>query len=267
MVTSESNRTQASVTSPFARQTQSGPLPAEAVAERPAVEQKAEEKEVFPVRYPIRFTSLVAAGATIGSLWGLSVSLLAILGLSGVAVAYMSPVAGIALGSSFLVLAGVDLAWAGMFRIAGIEKPRERVVFTGGVAAVLIAGCIGIITGILNLMSLTGTWLGAVAVIFLGLGLLWHSGVMRRISDVTHRNVGVVHANGPLAINALSLAPVRDFLVGFGCAILGLLALLGVVPTVLTCVALLAMGGALAFTTSTICGATLANLEDTCSSR
>jgi hypothetical protein len=266
MVTSESNRTQSSVTSPFARQTPSYPLPAEAVTERPAVEEKVEQKEVLTVRFPIRFTSLVTAGATIGSMWSFSASLLAILGLSGVAPTYMAPIAGIVLGLSFLVLAGIDIGWSGMFRITGIEKPRDRVVFSGGIATVLVAGCLGIILGILSLMYFGGTWFGAVAVMFLGLGLLGHSGVMRRISFVTHRNVGGIHASGPLAINALSLAPVRDFLVGLGSTILGLLALLGVTPVVLTCVALLAMGGAVAFTTSTICGATLANLENTCGS-
>ena len=53
----------------------------------------------------------------------------------------------------------------------------------------------------------------------------------------------------------------RDFLLGLGGAILGILAILNIAPVVLGLVALLAMGGAVTLTASTICGATLATLK------
>ena len=46
----------------------------------------------------------MVAGATIGSMWGLSALVLAILGLSGVPPMYMLPMAGIVLGLAFLML-------------------------------------------------------------------------------------------------------------------------------------------------------------------
>jgi hypothetical protein len=69
---------------------------------------------------------------------------------------------------------------------------------------------------------------------------------------------------GPAAINALTVAPLRDFLVGLTSVILGVLAIFSVAPAALGFVALLAMGVAMVATTSTVCSATLATLEGAC---
>jgi uncharacterized membrane protein HdeD (DUF308 family) len=68
-----------------------------------------------------------------------------------------------------------------------------------------------------------------------------------------------------LAINALTVAPLRDFFVGLVSVILGVVALFNIAPAALGFVALLAMGVATVGTTSTICSATLATLEGHCS--
>ena len=260
MITAESNRTQSSVTS-FERQAQAFPPPAEAAAGPSRVEQPP----ASPAYDAIHFTSRVASGATIGSMWGLTAFVLAIIGLSGVAPVYMSSVAGIALGLAFLMLGGVAWAWALRFPLAEHASRWERIGFSGGVPAVLIAGLLGIVLSILNLTYFAGARLGAVAVILLGLGLLWHSGVMLGVARFTYHMVEGRRPSGPLAINPLSLAPVRDFVVGLGSLILGILAILNIAPMVLEFVALLAMGGAAMLTTSTICGATLADVAGSCS--
>ena len=72
-----------------------------------------------------------------------------------------------------------------MFRFAEHENSRDRIVFFSGVAAVLIAGLATVILGILNFV-LGDLRFVTVAVILLGLGLLWHSGVMRRVSHLTY---------------------------------------------------------------------------------
>ncbi len=59
--------------------------------------------------------------------------------------------------------------------------------------------------------------------------------------------------------------PVRDFFIGLGGVILGVLAMMNVAPAILEFVAFLAIGGALTATASTICGATLATLKGVCS--
>jgi hypothetical protein len=194
-------------------------------------------------------------------MWGLGALVLAILGLCGVAPIYLSPIAGMAMGLALLFLGGVGLAWARMFRFGEQETRWDRIVFSSSVTAVSIAGLAVIFLSILNLVFLAAASFGAVAIIVLGGGLLWHSGVMQRVRRFTDHGVEERRLSGPWAINILSLAPVRDFLLGIGSVILGILALLGLAPMVLELVALLALGGALALTASTLCGATLFRLS------
>ena len=261
MVTIESNRTQPSLAPSYDRPAPELPLPGEEVAEAGVAHPKA-----GPLRAVIWFTSLIASGATIASIWGLSTLALGIIGLAGVVPAYMLSVAGITLGLAFLTLGGLTMAWARTFLFADHPDRRERAGFSGAVAGVWIAGLAGIAAGILNLTLYSGVGLGGmgVAAILFGLGLAAHSGAMHHVSRFSHQRV-VDHVKGPLAVNALSVAPIRDFVVGVGAVILGILAILDVVPVLLGLVALLALGGTVAVTALTICGATVAGLEHRCS--
>jgi hypothetical protein len=221
------------------------------------------------VRDPFWFMSLVVAGATAASFWGIGALVLSIFGLSGVAVDYLLPVVGIVAGAAFLTLGGVIAAWGRMFRFSEHETTRDRIVVSSGVAAVLTAGIAAIVLSVLNLVLLGDVRFVAIAVMAMGVGLLLHSGLMRRVSRftnyVTYYKVEGRQPSGSIAINALSLAPLRDFLLGLGSLVLGILAILNIVPVVLGFVALLALGGAVTLTVSTICGATLATLRNVCS--
>ncbi len=271
MVTPESNRGQPSATATLERQRQAYQPPAGSGTAQFHSEERAqsEERAAIQIRDPLWFMSLTASGATIGATLGLSGLVLAILGLSGVLPVYLLAVAGIVLGFGLLTLGAVDTTWARMFRFAERETSRERTIFASGVAAASIAGLAAIVLSLLSFVFLGDTRLGALAVIVLGLGLLWHTGVVRRVSHFTHyvtyRGAEGQRPSGPFAVNALSLAPVRDFLVGLGGAILGILAMMNVTPVTLTFVALLIIGGALASTASTICGASLTTLKGACS--
>jgi len=261
MITKENDRTQTAVSSSFERQTQTSQPPAEAAAEQP----RAFEQPSLPLRDPLHFTSLVVAGSTMAAMFGLGALVLSILGLSSVAMIYVSPAAAIVLGCGFLMLAGVGSSWARMFGFAERPVARDRTAFFGGAAAVTIAGIAAVVLGILSLMFLAGPRFGAAAVIVLGLGLLGHSAVMWQVSRFTYHGTETRRPHGLLAINALTLAPVRDFILGLGSVILGILAVLNTAPAVLGCVALLAMGTGLTITASTLCGATLYSLEGACS--
>jgi hypothetical protein len=265
MVTSESNRAQSSATAPFERQAETIPTSAEATAVQP----HAEERAFVAIRDPFWFVSLVVAGATIASMWGLSAVVLATLGLSGVMPMYILPVSGIVLGLAFLTLGAIGTTWARMFRFARHGTSRNRIGFFSGVAAASMAGLTAVVLSIFSFAFLGDMRFVAVAVIALGLGLLWHSGVMRRVGHftyyVTYHGVEGRRPSGPFAINALSLAPVRDFLVGLGGVILGILAMMNIAPVALAFVALLTMSAAVAASASTVCSATLATLKGVCS--
>ncbi len=264
MVTSDTNRAQVTAIPPYERPVQGLPSGAESVAEQGQVEERSAGSPIS-IREPFWFLSLVVAGATIGSTWGLATSVLAILGLAGVYAAYVLPVAAITLGLSFVAVGAVGAGWARTLRFTEQENSRERAIFSVGVAAMVIAGLAAIVLGLLTFVFLSDTRFGAIAVIALGLGLLCHSGVMRGVSQFTHcvtyQGRGGQRPSGPFAINALSLAPPRDFVVGLGSVVLGILAMMHVVPAILELVALLVLGCAVAATVSTLCGASLAALK------
>ena len=204
------------------------------------------------------------SGATIASIFGLSAVVLSIIGLSGVVPAWLWPVAAIVAGAAFLALAAIDAMWAHVFGFPQGMAARERTVFSTGLSANSIAGIAAVVLGILNLAYFGDIRFAAIAAIVLGIGLFAHSGVMRRLSNFTHDFIYRGSGNrsvGMLAANALSMAPLRDLLVGVAAAILGLLAMLGVVPTILTFIALLIVGMAATLTASTVCGAVLTTLQ------
>lgn len=240
----------------------------EAYELRREVAAAAEERASIIIRDPFWFTSLVVSGATAASLLGIGTLVLSIFGLSGVLATHLAPVAGIVAGAAFLTLAGVDAAWGRMFRFLEHEKHetrRDRIAVSSSTGAVLLAGIATIILGILNLVFLANPRFMGIAVLAMGIGLLWHSGLMRQVrrftNYVTYHGVEERRPGGPMAINALSLAPVRDLLLGVGSAVLGILAIVGVASVALELVALLVLGGALTLTVSTICGATLTTLK------
>jgi hypothetical protein len=268
MVTSESNRGQAVVaTPPFERQTQVSPPSPEAPAPPSSVQPPAEERLPTGLREPFALMSLVVSGATIGSMWALGATVLAILALAGVAPVFTLPAAAILVGLALLTLGGIDRLWAQMFPFAEGETRRDRTIFSSSIWVVIAAGLLGAIVGIVNLTRFTDPRFVAIAAIVLGLGLFCHSEIMRRVSRFPYHGVEGRQLRGPLALNALTLAPLRDFLVGLVGVVLGVLAIFNLAPIALGAVALLAMSIAAVATTSTICSATLATLEGSCSKK
>jgi hypothetical protein len=255
----ENKRGQMPGSTSYGRETQTIPPSVEPVTEPGVIQER-----VLSPHEPLLFLSLVVTGATLGATLGLSTLVLTILGLSGVLTAIMLPVSGITLGAAFLMLGAVDIAWNRMFRFDESETSWQRTVLSSGVAVILTAGIVAIVLSVVNLTVLTAVRFTAVAIIVLGLALLWHSRIMRRVSNFTHENLEGRRLSGPVAINSLSLAPVRDFVLGITGVILGILAMFNVAPTALGLVTLLLLGGALTLTSSTICGATLATLSSAC---
>ncbi len=205
--------------------------------------------------------SLIVSDATIGSMWAIGALILTILGLSGVLPAYMLGVSCIVVGATFLMLASIGITWALMFRFAEHSEAWDRFLLRTGVTAVFAAGFAGIALGVLNLIFPTVLSLTAIAIIAMGAGLMWHSAVMSSVSRFTRQSVEQRRPRGFFGIMTLSLAPVRNFVVGAGGVVLGILALVGLVPVVFTLVGLLALAAGLIFTLSTLCSATLTTLR------
>jgi hypothetical protein len=171
------------------------------------------------------------------ALGGAGVIVLAILGLVHVDPSLLASIATIVLGAAFLVEGGA-LA-ARFMRVARRETTTARESVGGDVAMESMCGAAGIVLGILAIVGIYPMVLVPAAVIVFGAGMLSASGTAWRL-NAQHTPIS---------------APVRphrfeesfDFsgsqvLIGFAGIVLGILALAGYVPLVLSLVALLALG-------------------------
>ncbi|MFZ1932593.1 MAG: hypothetical protein WCB27_17015 [Thermoguttaceae bacterium] len=223
-------------------------------------EQYAPQATTLPAgREHLLPLSLIVSDATVGVIGGIATLILTIIGLSGLVPAYLLGVSCIVVGATFLMLAASGITWARMFRFGQRQETWNQILLRMGVFAAIAAGFAGITLGILNLVFPALVSLTAISVIALGAGLIWHSTVMANVGRFTRDSVA--EHRGSFGGTALSLAPVREFLVGTGAVVLGILALLGIVPVTLTLVGLLMLGAALIFSHLTVCGATLATLK------
>jgi len=265
MVTTEGNRVQTPgpTTPTLERPTPSLQPPTEESVARP----RTESRPALVGTDPLWLMSLVVSGATVASIAGLSAAVLAIVGLSGIYAMYLWAIAAIVLGAGFLTLGDVGAVWTRMFQRPQTETRPRRMGFASGVFAAWTTGLIAVVLGVLLLLFPGSFRYGAGAAIAVGVGLLWHSEVMWRVSRFTHdvfyRGMEERPLIGPLSINALSLAPVRDSIVGLVAIVLGLLAMLNIGPLTLGLVAFLIIGVALTASASTVCSASLTTFTGT----
>ena len=199
MIASESNRTQPSVTSPYQRST------ATAAASTASAEPASVQQSIL-VREPFWFMGLISSAATTAAIFGIAAAVLGIVGLSRIEPSYMLPVAGLVLGTGFLKLATLDIAWERMFRSSDRSPGRDFRTYFGGMIAVLAAGIVAVVLCILGLVFTGDVRPTAIAIIAFGAGLFLQGAVSRAVSCFTHkvvfRSVSGREPVGPFAMNA-----------------------------------------------------------------
>ncbi|AUX22536.1 hypothetical protein SOCEGT47_030390 [Sorangium cellulosum] len=173
---------------------------------------------------------------------GAATVVLSILALTGTLQGYLVPIATIVFGVALIAHGG---AVAARFRAlsAAAVGGDTRAELGGGTGAELIGGAAGVVLGILALVGIAPAVLLPVAVIVFGGALLVGSGLTADIGSLeapgAHERLGDVARQASLAASGLQT------LVGAGAVVLGILALVGIDPTALTLVGLLALGSSL----------------------
>jgi hypothetical protein len=206
--------------------------------------------------YPERFIGENAAyGGFIDAAGGIASIVLAVIGLAGTASETMVAIAVIIFGAALLIQGGTLLSEYAriMFPPGGTATAGE---FGGGsLSAVFLAGAAGIVLGILALLGLSPAILTAAAIIAFGAALVlssnsvWHLHMLKRSALTAHTQAGgnEILAN-EMAFGSASL----QALAGLAGVVLGIIGLAGNHTVTLTLVALLALGGALILTGSTL---------------
>jgi hypothetical protein len=173
---------------------------------------------------------------------GAAAVVLAILALAGVLTQDLMAIAVIAVAVSLLFEGGaIGVRFSRLLTRPGIRRAGYA-EFTGGVTAEFMAGAVGIVLGVLSLLNIAPMVLSGTAIVVFGGALLISSGALSRLGYWEM-------ASGPSSEGSDTVArEIADFnagaqvLTGVGAAILGILALVGNNPMVLTLVALLCLG-------------------------
>jgi hypothetical protein len=173
--------------------------------------------------------------------WSLPLAVvLAILGLIGVAPELVLSIATMAVGMALLMNGA---AIAGEYSRILEESPGETGARStaSGVGMESFAGLAGAVLGLLALLQVDPMQLLSVASIVLGAGLVMASGAVTRLERLsTQRGFEGMHRMRVTVTGS-------EVFVGLGAVALGILALTRLQPTVLTLVAMLALGTATLF--------------------
>jgi hypothetical protein len=189
------------------------------------------------------------AGSVGEAVAGAAGLVLAILGLLGILPLTLDAIAGIALGVA-LLLGGAALAARYSRAIPPTALPRARHDISGALGLQAIAGIAAVVLGVLALLGVSSLELLGVTVIVLGAALLAVGGGMDRLGRSARWLRGDAGRSGE--VDSASVAAGWEVLIGVAAVVLGILALTGRAPLMLTLIAMLSVGAALLVTGSLV---------------
>lgn len=213
------------------------------------------------------FQEAATYGGVVDAIGGVATVVLAIIALSGINQPMLAAIATIVFGAALLIQGGTMLTeYTKLIFPAGAIDPAEDIVGGGGLSALFLVGAAGIVLGILALINIVPQTLTAAAVIAFGSAMLLSSNSVWHLYRAKHawRQLEVAQsfsggeilagemASGSAAIQCLS---------GLAAIVLGILAVTGANPPVLTLVALLILGATVLLTGSTLSGAMMSFME------
>lgn len=190
-------------------------------------------------------TSEIAQSSSIAEgITGTGAVVLSVIGLAGIFSGYMVAIATILVGIALLVegfTVGARFAGLAPESATGTYSRFWGMELGGGMAAEFLGGLAGIVLGILALVGILPMVLVSVAAIVYGASLIFGIGATSQLSDLEiERNCGIESRR--LTHAAVKSAEGMQMFIGLGALVLGILAVIGLVPMVLTLVAMLSVG-------------------------
>jgi hypothetical protein len=188
------------------------------------------------------------SGSIVQAVGGVATIVLGILGLANVAESYLVPIEAILFGAVLLIY-GSTMAFEHVQAVSA-TAPTAAAQLGSGVSAVFLAGAAGIVLGILGLLGIHPDVLVPAGVIVYGSALVLSSNA----TPPLHARAGET-AGEALSSQMLFGAAGAQALIGLAAIVLGILALAGTNPAVLTLVAFLALGASVLISGSALTGA------------
>jgi hypothetical protein len=211
-------------------------------------------------------------GGLVDAIGGVATIVLAVIALSGVQAATLEAIATIVFASALLILGGTVLTeYTNMVFPAGAAEMTEQIGGGGGLSSLFLVGPAGIVLGVLALLGIYSQTLVSAAIIAFGSALLLSSSSVWRLYRIKHAwhrpGVGSAVSGGEvLASEMTSGSAAMQCLAGLAAIVLGILAVTGNNPGVLSLVALLVLGATVLLTGSTLTAAVTSVLEPDASS-
>jgi hypothetical protein len=213
------------------------------------------------------FQEAATYGGVVDAIGGAATIILAIVALSGVSQSILGAIATVVFGAALLIQGGTMLTeFTKLMAPPGAAGTAEEVVGGGGLSSLFLVGAAGIVLGVLSLVGIASQTLTAAAVIAFGGALLlssnsvWH---LYRAKQASYRAGAARTLSGAefLAGEMASGSAVLQCLSGLAAIVLGILAVTGTNPSVLTLVGLLVLGATVLLTGSTLSGAVMGFME------
>lgn len=217
-------------------------------------------------------TELDAGEGAIQAFGGLAVIVLAILGLSGLAPAMLASIAGIVIGAALLAEGGTIAEELSVLASGPVHDAGSGAEAGSGMTVEFLAGGAVVVLGILALIGLSQPILVPALIIVTGTALILTTGTMRRLDEVKMEVSGTTGDAQRIVRGAASGTAGAQLLAGLAAIVLGILALVsspaggaagraagnaaadGSTWIILTLVALLVLGTALAINRATLAG-------------
>ncbi|MCX5684095.1 MAG: hypothetical protein NT049_10465 [Planctomycetota bacterium] len=197
---------------------------------------------------------ILAGGSSTEAVGAAGSIVISIVGLAGYIPQMLAAIATIAIGGALLIQgAWLTQRFSQLFnkvsegRLGGVE-------FGGGITVEVLGGIAGVALGILGLLDYAPMLLLPVAAIVFGGSLVLGSYATCRLNSLAIVASGVPERVEAATRDALFAASGVDFFIGFGVIAMGILALLGFSPTILTLVSTLGVATAVLLSGTAITG-------------
>jgi hypothetical protein len=193
----------------------------------------------------------IAANSITEGIGAIGTIALAVIGLAGLYAYEMAAIATIVIGAVILMQGGLVSLACRRLSAQGVSERHTREL-GGGVTAEFFGGLAGIVLGILSLFQAAPDTLLAVAVLVFGAALLLGGGTVSRLGWLLQTQNQTTPPDTSGAVVAVGSG--GHMLIGLATVVLGILAVIGLVPMTLILVGLLCLGASALFSGSTING-------------
>jgi hypothetical protein len=207
----------------------------------------------------------IGTGSTAEILGGVGAIVLSIVGLASIASTLMMSIVTILLGMTLLFEgAGIAADYSRLLAKGRSFSVGAEGEASGGMTTEMLAGLAGIVLGILALLGTNPTVLVPSAIIVFGAAMIFNTSALSELSemqlDSARRGEETTEISRRAARAAVAPVVGSETMIGLSAVVLGILAVVGVLPVTLSLVALLALGSAELLIGSTLGGRLLSLL-------